>query len=64
MAQLRNHGWRSLADGDMPAPGLNYRLSDILCAVGLPQLRRLDELLAARASGSRPATPSGSPTCP
>ena len=33
----------------MPAPGLNYRLSDILCAVGIPQLRRLDELLAARA---------------
>ena len=29
-------------------PGLNYRLSDILCAVGIPQLRRLDELLAAR----------------
>jgi dTDP-4-amino-4,6-dideoxygalactose transaminase len=27
---------------------LNYRLSDILCAVGLPQARRLDELLAAR----------------
>ncbi len=45
---LRNHGWRSLADADMPAPGLNYRLSDILCAVGLPQLQRLDELLAAR----------------
>ena len=32
----------------MPAPGLNYRLSDILCAIGIPQLRRLDELLAAR----------------
>jgi perosamine synthetase len=32
----------------MPAPGLNYRLSDILCAVGIPQLQRLDELLAAR----------------
>ena len=32
----------------MPEPGLNYRLSDILCAVGLPQMRRLDELLAAR----------------
>jgi dTDP-4-amino-4,6-dideoxygalactose transaminase len=44
----RNHGWRSLADGDMPAPGLNYRLADVLCALGLPQLRRLDELLAAR----------------
>ena len=30
-------------------PGPNYRLGDILCAVGIPQLRRLDELLAARA---------------
>jgi dTDP-4-amino-4,6-dideoxygalactose transaminase len=48
VAEFRNHGWRSLANADMPAPGLNYRLSDILCAVGLPQLRRLDELLAAR----------------
>jgi perosamine synthetase len=47
--RLRNHGWRSLADADMPEPGLNHRLSDVLCAVGLPQLRRLDELLAARA---------------
>ena len=46
--RLRNHGWRSLADADMPEPGLNYRLSDVLCAIGLPQLRRLDELLAAR----------------
>jgi dTDP-4-amino-4,6-dideoxygalactose transaminase len=43
---FRHHGWRS---DDMPAPGLNYRLSDILCAVGLPQLRRLAELHAARA---------------
>jgi dTDP-4-amino-4,6-dideoxygalactose transaminase len=49
VAQFRNHGWRSLADADMPGPGLNYRLSDILAAVGLAQLRRLPELLAARA---------------
>jgi len=49
VAKLRNHGWRSLADADLPEPGLNYRLSDILAAVGLPQLRRLDELLTARA---------------
>ncbi len=49
VAMLRNHGWRSLADADMPVPGLNYRLSDILCAVGLPQLRRLDQLLETRA---------------
>jgi dTDP-4-amino-4,6-dideoxygalactose transaminase len=46
--RLRNHGWRSMADADMPAPGFNYRLSDLLCAVGLPQVRRLDALLAAR----------------
>jgi perosamine synthetase len=42
---LRHHGWQR---DDMPAPGFNYRLSDILCAVGLPQLRRLAELHAAR----------------
>jgi perosamine synthetase len=46
--QARNHGWRSLVPPDMPVPGLNYRLSDILCAVGIPQARRLDELLAER----------------
>jgi dTDP-4-amino-4,6-dideoxygalactose transaminase len=48
VAAMRNHGWRSLVPPDMPAPGLNYRLSDILAAVGLPQIRRLDELLAER----------------
>ena len=48
VAAGRNHGWRSLVPPDLPAPGLNYRLSDILCAVGLPQIRRLAELLAER----------------
>jgi dTDP-4-amino-4,6-dideoxygalactose transaminase len=48
VAAIRNHGWHSLVPPDMPAPGFNYRLSDILAAVGLPQMRRLDELLAAR----------------
>jgi dTDP-4-amino-4,6-dideoxygalactose transaminase len=47
--QLRNHGWRTLVPPDMPAPGFNYRLSDILCAVGIPQARRLGELHAERA---------------
>jgi perosamine synthetase len=42
---LRHHGW---SGADMPAPAFNYRLSDVLCALGIPQLRRLDELLAAR----------------
>ncbi|MCS7006823.1 MAG: DegT/DnrJ/EryC1/StrS family aminotransferase [Thermoleophilia bacterium] len=44
--RLRHHGWT--AAGDMPSPGLNYRLSDLACAIGIPQLRRLEELLAAR----------------
>src|SRR5438067_8176032 len=43
--RLRHHGWR---DDDVPTPGLNYRLADLLCAIGTSQLRRLDELLAAR----------------
>jgi dTDP-4-amino-4,6-dideoxygalactose transaminase len=46
--QMRNHGWRSIVPPDMPVPGLNYRLSDILCAVGIPQAQRIDELLAER----------------
>ena len=29
--------------------GFNYRLSDVACALGLAQLERLDDLLAARA---------------
>jgi dTDP-4-amino-4,6-dideoxygalactose transaminase len=45
--RLRHHGIDS--GGDIVAPSTNYRLSDILCAVGIPQLRRLDELLAERA---------------
>ncbi|MEI8105471.1 MAG: DegT/DnrJ/EryC1/StrS family aminotransferase [Actinomycetes bacterium] len=48
VTELRNHGWRSLADANMPEPGFNYRLSDVLCAIGLPQLRRLDELVTDR----------------
>jgi perosamine synthetase len=45
---LRHHGIEPRGDFDIRVPGLNYRLSDILCAIGIPQLRRLDELLAAR----------------
>jgi perosamine synthetase len=46
---LRHHGWSpSNRYDDMPAGAFNYRLSDILCAVGVPQVRRLEELLAAR----------------
>jgi perosamine synthetase len=42
---MRHHGWRGT---EMPAPGLNYRLSDVLCALGIPQLRRLESLLGER----------------
>jgi perosamine synthetase len=45
--RLRHHGLDGGAD--IPQPSTNYRLADILCAVGIPQLRRLDELLAMRA---------------
>jgi len=32
--------------------GFNYRLSDVACAIGLAQLQRLDDLLAARADAA------------
>jgi dTDP-4-amino-4,6-dideoxygalactose transaminase len=54
---LRHHGWSpSSSYHDMPRPAYNYRLSDVLCALGIPQLRRLEELHAAHervASGYR-----------
>jgi dTDP-4-amino-4,6-dideoxygalactose transaminase len=46
---LRHHGWSpSNAYDDMPQPAFNYRISDVLCALGIPQMRRLGDLLAAR----------------
>jgi perosamine synthetase len=42
---MRHHGWRGT---DLPAPGLNYRLPDVLCAVGSSQLGRLESLLVER----------------
>jgi dTDP-4-amino-4,6-dideoxygalactose transaminase len=46
---LRHHGW-SPSDRyeDMPRGAFNYRIPDLLCALGIPQVRRLEELLAAR----------------
>jgi perosamine synthetase len=44
--RLRHHGLDP--DADIVAPSTNYRLADILCAIGIPQLRRLDVLLAVR----------------
>lgn len=47
--RLRHHGMAASAGVvDMPSPGLNYRLPDVLCALGIPQLARLEALLAAR----------------
>jgi dTDP-4-amino-4,6-dideoxygalactose transaminase len=46
LRELRHHGQR--ADGEFVAPGFNYRLSELAAAIGVSQLRRLDELLEAR----------------
>ena len=43
---LRHHGFT--VEGDLPTPGFNYRLPDVLCAIGIPQLARLEELVRAR----------------
>jgi perosamine synthetase len=46
--RLRHHGIEPSGEFDIRSPAFNYRLSDVLCAVGIPQLRRLDELLEGR----------------
>jgi perosamine synthetase len=46
--RLRHHGIEPRGEFEIRRPGFNYRLADVLCAVGIPQVRRLDELLAAR----------------
>jgi perosamine synthetase len=46
--RLRHHGISPDGEFDIPEPGFNYRLSDVLCAIGLVQLRRLEELWDAR----------------
>ena len=46
--RLRHHGIVAGHPTDIAAPGFNYRLADVLCALGLPQLERLESLLAAR----------------
>lgn len=50
---LRGHGMLRPAGGDpwwyeMPELGFNYRLPDILCALGLSQLAKLDRFVARR----------------
>lgn len=46
--RLRHHGIVAGTTMDIPSPGLNYRLPDVLCALGTPQVRRLEKLLTAR----------------
>ncbi len=46
--RFRHHGIEPRGDFEIRAPGLNYRLPDILCAVGTPQMRRLERLLEER----------------
>jgi dTDP-4-amino-4,6-dideoxygalactose transaminase len=46
--RLRHHGIASGPVTDIAAPGFNYRLADVLCALGIPQVARLEQLLAAR----------------
>ena len=46
--RLRHHGIAPGRTMDIASPGFNYRLPDVLCALGIPQLERLERLLAAR----------------
>jgi perosamine synthetase len=46
--RLRHHGVEPGEGFDIRGPGFNYRLSDLQCSIGIPQVRRLQELLPAR----------------
>jgi dTDP-4-amino-4,6-dideoxygalactose transaminase len=53
LRRLRSHGMVRPEGADpwwyeMPEPGFNYRLPDILCALGLSQLKKLDRFAARR----------------
>jgi len=49
LRQLRNQGRDASGDWlDHVEPGYNYRLSELACALGRVQLRRIDEILALR----------------
>ncbi|WP_332765231.1 UDP-4-amino-4,6-dideoxy-N-acetyl-beta-L-altrosamine transaminase [Phenylobacterium sp.] len=53
LRRLRSHGMVRPEGGDpwwyeMPEPGFNYRLPDILCALGISQLAKLDRFAARR----------------
>ena len=46
--RLRHHGITIGPPMDIATPWFNYRLPDVLCALGIPQLERLESLLEAR----------------
>ena len=48
VTRFRHHGIEPHGDFEIRSPGLNYRLPDILCAIGTSQLRRLEQLLEER----------------
>ncbi|HET8653409.1 MAG TPA: DegT/DnrJ/EryC1/StrS family aminotransferase [Gaiellaceae bacterium] len=48
IARFRHHGIEPHGDFEIRSPGLNYRLPDILCAIGTSQMRRLEQLLEER----------------
>jgi perosamine synthetase len=54
LRKLRNQG-RDASAGwlDQIEPGYNYRLSELACALGRVQLRRLDEMLALRRQAAK-----------
>jgi dTDP-4-amino-4,6-dideoxygalactose transaminase len=46
--RFRHHGIEPHGEFEIRSPGLNYRLPDILCALGTTQMRRLERLLEER----------------
>jgi len=55
---FRNHGMVRAPDAEpwsyeMPAPGFNYRLPDVLCALGLSQLAKLPRFVERRRALAR-----------